>query len=114
MKQQKQIEGNFGTKPQKAVKKWSTQQTGQDAKFRRLGNSTVATLQNLYNAHSPSVFSSNCLLLCIRCFEFGSGSSYLNWLEDKGVIGLQNCKQYPQHMISSIAGTLVYQLGYLG
>ena len=39
MKQQTYIEGNFGTKPKKAVKKWSTQQAGQAAKFRSLLNS---------------------------------------------------------------------------
>ena len=39
MKQQNYIEGNFDTKPQKAVKKWSTLQTGQAAKFRNLRNS---------------------------------------------------------------------------
>ena len=72
-----------------------------------------ATLQNLCNAHSPSVFSSNWFLLCTCSFEFGSGSSYLNWLEDNGVIGLKNCKNIHKYMIISIAGTLAYQLGYL-
>ena len=65
------------------------------------------------NAHPPSVFRSNCHLLCSYSFELGSGSSHLNWLEDSGTIGLQNYKKYPQNMISSIVGTLVYQLGYL-
>ena len=50
------------------------------------------TLQNLCNAHSPSVFNTNCLLLCLCSFEFGLGSSHLNWLEDNGIIGLQNYK----------------------
>ena len=104
MKQKKHIDGNFGIKPQKAVKKWSTQQIGQATKFNRLRK--FKTLQNLYNAHSPSEFSSNFLLLCTCSFKFGSGSLYLNWLEDNDVTGLQNCKKYPQHMISSIAGTL--------
>ena len=44
------------------------------------------------NAHFPSVFSSNCHLLCSCSFELGSGSSHLNWFEDSGTIGLQNYK----------------------
>ena len=111
MKQQKYIEGNFGTKPQKAVKNGQHIKTGQAEKF--CSCKKFATLQNLCNAHSPSVFSSNCLLLCSCSFKFNSSSSYLNWLEDNGVIGLQNYKKYPQNMISSKVGTLVCQLGYL-
>ena len=111
MKQQKYIEGNFGTKPQKVVKNGQHSKTGQAVKF--YSYEKFATLQNLCNAHSPSVFSSNCLLLCSCSFEFNSGSLHLNWLEDNGVIGLQNYKTYPQNMISSIVGTLVCQLGYL-
>ena len=37
----------------------------------------------------------------------------MNWFEESGTIGLQNYKKYSQNMISSIVGTLVYQLGYL-
>ena len=109
---------------------WSTQQNrvgceiSQAAKFCSMQRESehcrdfvvlqkFATLQNLCNAHSPSAFSSNFLLLCTCSFEFNSGSSHLNWLEDNGIIGLQNYKKYPQNMISTIVGTLVYQLGYL-
>ena len=44
------------------------------------------------NSHSPSVFSSNCHMLCSCSFELSSGSSHLNWLEDSSTIGLQNYK----------------------
>ena len=85
MKQQNYIEGNFGTKPQKVVNTANragceisqvSKFRNQPAKFCRLRKFT--TLQNLCNAHSSSVFSSNCLLICTCNFEFDSSSSYLN------------------------------------
>ena len=41
------------------------------------------------------------------------GSSHLNWLKENGTIGLQNYTNIHKNVISSIVGTLVYQLGYL-
>ena len=91
MKQQNYIEGNFGTKPQKAIVNTvnrASYEILQADKFRNLRN--FATLQNLYSAHSPSIFSSNCLLICTCIFEVSLGSSYLSRFDDNGVIGLQN------------------------
>ena len=68
--------------------------------YRKIGQNVKISLPTkssqhykiLCNAHSPSVFSSNCHLICSCSFELGSRSSHLNWLEDSGTIGLENYK----------------------
>ena len=65
MKQQNYIEGNFGTKPQKAIKKWSTQQTGQVAKFHNLRNSVGC--ENLQHCKISTMLS---LLLNLALIAF--------------------------------------------
>ena len=137
MKEQKLHQGHFGKKPQKAVKSGQYNKIGDTTKISHAAKlhtkilhaaktacknftpcENFAPCENftackiLCNFHSSSVFSSNCYLLCPCSFELGSGSSHLNWLEERGTIGLQNYKKYSQNVISSIVRTLV-QLGYL-
>ena len=86
-------------------------------KFRNLRNLQVANFRNLakFSLCFPYVqhFCSKFPLVRSCIFEFGSGSSCLNLIEDNEVFGLQNYKNSYKNVISSKAETSMYQLGYL-
>ena len=101
-------QGKTCIKPQKRVKKQSTAGGSSVAKFRNLRNLQVANFRNLRNLQvanfrnpakfqlsSPSLqhFCSKFPLVRSCIFEFGSGSSCLNRIEDNEPFDLQNYKK---------------------
>ena len=97
-------------KSHKRVKKWSIQENRADcenfAACEILHAAKISTMLTLPSYLAPiSIYFVHVASSLARVF------SHLNWLEDSGTIGLQNYKNI--HMISSIVGTSVYQLGYL-
>ena len=101
----------------KATKSGSKSSQQQECRGVVLRNLQVANFRNLakFSLCLPSLqhFCSKFPLVQSCIFEFGSGSSCLNRIENNEVFGLQNYQNSYKSVISSEARTSMYQLGYL-
>ena len=101
----------------KTTKRRVKKQSMQECRGAVLRNLQVANFRNpaKFSLCFPSLqyFCSKFPLVRSCIFEFGSGSSCLNRIEDNEVFGLQNYKIATKNVISSKVGTLMYQLDYL-